>query len=493
LWYINQGNYPWCAAATTYGQLGHLDYSLKGGSAQDFYADKKNLCSLHSLADNYNSDNKDLDIDLDQSFSHLRMLISLQNKDTNLYSEKNLPFDHACQLNSAAARRLQKEINQFDAKLLSPTPQYSFTYGDNTFSCSKKYYDKHNIQKRVKGLDFILAHLINNQVKEKCLIGKNKLKNFDLMLKNVVKDKKIQPFRIHRFVSTNPASFLNHLMREDKKTYRSPIQLDLCVEDIHQGENLATSANCDTSSHSVLFVGAGLDDQGSCKMKFANSWGNEKGKSFSLSPLEFYNATKKRLEHKDKRLKSIFIVPTKKWEDDSYHEVIAGVSTFQGRAEFVTKDGKSLFHKKAGKALYKNFKLEDGSSFTGRANTNDLGEIYFKEGKFTRADGSYRENLKGDMAKFHHYKVNDEETFTGMAKINSNNQIEFLHGLLQLSDGSSRDLDQNGFVVYKNYKINSNFRYTGTATIDEDYTIFFISGTLTNIQTKKKTVYKKKK
>ena len=207
--YINQGDFPWCSVTSAYGLIGHMDYSLSGQeSASDFYSDPSNTMSLFHLVANINKGNPEVDIDLNQSFSPLQVLLSLQHKDRSFLSDEALPFDHVCQLNSDTAKRLKDEINNFDKKLEPPYARYELSIGDNKITCSKDFLDKEKPREKANKIDFIFADLLDDTAKQMCKVNDQKLKNFGYMTRKLKKDYKVNPFRIHRYQSVNPNSVI---------------------------------------------------------------------------------------------------------------------------------------------------------------------------------------------------------------------------------------------------------------------------------------------
>jgi len=431
-------------------------------------------------------ENPDLDIDLDGNFSTLNFLVSLQYQNSKLHSDKKIPFNKICQFNQKALEDLKKEIKEFDDKLEAPYKRYSITVADQSITCSKKFYDDKNIPEKTFRLDFIFSALMSDQVKEKCLIDQKKIKNFDYMVKDIPKDKKVSPFRIHHYSSKNPLSYIEHLSELDDKTNRAPVNISLCPSDI-PNSNIDPAKTCQTT-HAVLYAGAGLDEEGKCQMKFANSWKGESGKSFTLTPMDFYHAMKKRIKAStNENLSLTWISPTEKWEEDSYHEQAGNDYIFKGKVKLIDENDNKLINKISGNFDYNNFEFDSGVRFSGKAIINEeTGGISFKEGHYIRPDGSFKKHLSKRKIQFENFELSDDHLYTGVAITSENGSYNFLHALVEAPDGSTKLINKDGSVIYTDYKINDDYKYTGSAKKTENGKIIFTTGTLTHLKTGEK-------
>ena len=283
-------------------------------------------------------------------------------------------------------------------------------------------------------------------------------------------------------------------MVELKNTSESaPLQVSLCPRDIPNSTG-HLYPDCKKDSHAVVIQGFGIDDNGKCQIKFANSWYKDTGKEFLLTPTAFFHAIKNYVDNKDTDYSLTWVKPTNGWQEDSYHAEKEGKYIYKGQAKVsADENGRLTTRKLKGEFQYKNYKFDDGDIFSGRAVADENGYISFKEGHMIYSDGSEKITAKDGSIKFKKYKLTSGGHFTGRGRSVAGGKYSFDAGKILMENGSSKEFDEQGNATFVNYKINDKYIYTGTSTSGPDNTLNLIDGTLIEIETNKKTVFRQGK
>ena len=509
---LNQGHTPWCAGMTSFSLINQLRMKSKiknptQKSADSFYQNSENMISLYEMIARYNKDNPNFDIDLSQSFNAKTLLLSLQKEGQRYLSEAKLPFDHIYMKDSKSFCVLKKDAKSFDETKAPGSSRLKWNLGDNILKCDSDFTDDSAPFKEHKTLLSMMKPFSSEQNQQQCFAGKNRIIDFEKFTKTLPRSLEIPPFRIYQFLSKNSDSIVKKLSSELKSNENRPIEIALCPSDIPGYSG--SEEDCKLRGHSVVLTGSGYNKEGTCEVRFRNSWGPKKDSGngdFFLSSEEFEKAIKNKVKQSGHYFSLLWLQETDGWKDDRFIQEAEGYSTFKGVADSRYKKGRSIeeiYYQNGveeypngsarkirnGKTIaVKNRVISSGGKFTGKVKEEEDGSLTLVMGQEIMEDGSLKYFNESGAYTYKNYLLSSGARFTGHGQSDGNDKVEFTKGRIIYQDGSEKIFDEKGNVRFKDYTFSDNSQFTGLAKIDKKNNVSFINGKLIEIKNNRRTI-----